>query len=78
MELAEKQRIELGEWFISPIHPVIQNFELWKYPIGNFPVAEYAAAHIVNLPTHIDVDGVYLERILNFLSANREHLLSFE
>jgi dTDP-4-amino-4,6-dideoxygalactose transaminase len=78
MEMAEKQRIELGEWFISPIHPVVQNFELWKYPYGNFPNAEYAASHIVNLPTHIDVDDAYLGRILDFLSVHREQLLSFE
>ena len=29
--LAEKETIELGDWFVSPIHPIQKNFELWHY-----------------------------------------------
>ena len=28
---AEKEKIELGDWFISPIHPITKNLEYWHY-----------------------------------------------
>ena len=33
---AEKEKIELGDWFISPIQ---KNFELWHYKYGENPIA---------------------------------------
>jgi len=33
--MRERQRkIELGDWFISPIHPITKNFEYWHYKWG--------------------------------------------
>jgi perosamine synthetase len=73
--LAEKEKIELGDWFISPIHPIINNFELWYYNFGENPIAEFASKHIVNLPTHEDNDEKYLEKIYNFLKKNKDLIL---
>jgi dTDP-4-amino-4,6-dideoxygalactose transaminase len=73
--LAEKEKIELGDWFISPIHPITKNFELWHYKLGENPIAEFASNHIVNLPTHENIDEKYVERIYNFLKKNRNMIL---
>lgn len=71
MEAAMEAKIELGDWFISPIHPVTQNFHLWHYQYGKYPIAEALAEHVVNLPTHPDVDEAYLSRIHDFLKPQR-------
>lgn len=77
-ELAAKKNIELGDWFISPIHPITEQFHLWQYDFGKFPIAEYVSAQIVNLPTHIDMGPKAVERVLSFLNENKDQLLSFE
>lgn len=77
-ELAAKKNIELGDWFISPIHPITEQFHLWQYDYGKFPIAEYVSAQIVNLPTHIDMSPKAVERVLSFLNENKDQLLSFE
>jgi hypothetical protein len=50
---AEKNRIELGEWFLSPLHPVTKNFSRWNYTLNQCPVSEKVSAMMVNLPTGI-------------------------
>ena len=61
--LAEKHKIELGDWFNSPLHPVQKDFELWQFDPALFPNAVYAGKHIINLPTDIKDP----ESILQFL-----------
>jgi perosamine synthetase len=78
IELAERNNIELGDWFLSPIHPITSNFEVWKYSVGKNPIAEKISTHCVNLPTQLNVDELYLKRILKFLTTNKKHLMSFE
>ena len=48
---AEKEKIELGDWFISPIHPITKNLEYWHYKYGENPIAEKISQHIIDLPT---------------------------
>lgn len=58
--LAEKSNIELGDWFISPIHPVQKDFEQWQLKPELFPNAVFAARKMINLPTDIkEVDHVF-------------------
>ncbi len=73
--LAEKEKIELGDWFISPIHPVQRSFELWSYSYGENPTAEFASEHIVNLPTHEKVGDREMERIYSFLKRNKDEII---
>ena len=73
-KLAEKEKIELGDWFLSPIHPITKNFELWHYKWGGNPVAEKISRHIVNLPTHTKIDEDYVGRIALFLEKNRNEI----
>lgn len=71
LELAEKNKIDLGEWFNSPIHPVQSNFELWGLNINDFPNAKYCSERMVNLPT----DTKNIENVLTFLSNHKSYLI---
>ena len=75
-EKAIKAGIELGDWFLSPIHPVDKNFENWHYPWGENRVGEKISQHVINLPTHTDVDVKYMDRIQTFLQQNRDCIFS--
>ncbi len=66
--------IELGDWFLSPIHPIASGFERWNYRWGTNPVGEKISQHIINLPTHSDVDDRYMDRIQNFLQKNSDYI----
>ena len=74
-QLAQEEKIELGDWFLSPIHPIMTKFELWNYSWGTNPVAEFASCHIVNLPTHDGIDENYVDRIYDFLKGNKDEIL---
>ena len=66
MVLAEKNHIKLGEWFISPLHPVQGDLSAWNFESGKFPNAEYLASHVVNLPT----TPSDINKILSFLTTH--------
>ena len=70
-ELAEKARIPLSDWFLSPLHPVEGNLSPWGLDVEKVPVAKEKARHIVTLPT--TPDGI--ERILEFLDRQEDQLL---
>jgi dTDP-4-amino-4,6-dideoxygalactose transaminase len=69
-------KIELGDWFLSPIHPIDRNFENWHYRWGENPVGEKISQQVINLPTHTDVDVKYMHRIQTFLRHNRDSIFS--
>jgi dTDP-4-amino-4,6-dideoxygalactose transaminase len=62
LDRAAAHRLELGDWFVSPLHPVTHNLSAWGYRAGSCPVAEAACRRIVNLPTHERIDEAYVER----------------
>jgi hypothetical protein len=66
LKLAEKDKIKLGDWFLSPIHPVENNFEQWGIIPHNYPCAYNISQRIVNLPTEINENG----QVIAFLSRN--------
>ncbi len=68
---AEKASIRLGDWFLSPIHPVESEFEKWFLKPENFPNASYVSKHVLNLPTEIENP----EKVLAFLSQNIDDIL---
>ena len=68
---AEHYRIRLGDWFISPLHPVTSNLEAWDFNPGCYPVAARIASQIVNLPT----DTKDYRKVLAFLEKNLELIL---
>lgn len=68
---AMESGIEVGDWFLSPIHPIIRSFDYWHYPYGENPVGEKISRHIVNLPTHTGIDKTYRVKIREFIKSNR-------
>jgi dTDP-4-amino-4,6-dideoxygalactose transaminase len=66
--LAEKEKISLGDWFLSPLHPVKGNLELWDFNSELFPQGTSISKKIVNLPTDIEDNS----KVLKFLTSNIE------
>ena len=65
--LAERHRIRLGDWMLSPIHPVETHWEQWDYAPGSCPVGERLSRHVVNLLTDLDMGEKEVGRTLEFL-----------
>ncbi len=65
-KLAQKQNISLGDWFISPLHPIKENLERWNFNKVYFPEAVKISSMIVNLPTDIKNN----QKVLSFLKNN--------
>jgi perosamine synthetase len=64
---ARRAQLEVGDWFVSPLHPIREHFEWWHYRYGTNPVAEAVSREIVNLPTHEGIDEAYVDRLFNRL-----------
>jgi len=63
LKLAQKAKLNLGDWFISPLHPVKGDLSLWGFNAELFPTAVNVSQKIVNLPTDVKNNI----KILNFL-----------
>lgn len=70
-DLARKHKIELGDWFNSPIHPVQNNFEKWEMYPEKYPIANYTSQHVVNLPT----DTKKIKKVLSFMEKFIDEIL---
>ena len=66
---AEQAGIDLGDWFVSPIHPVTTGLEQWGYRTGMAPVADAVCEAIVNLPTEPRLTEREIDGVLGFLAA---------
>lgn len=54
IEKAIRNHIPIGDWFVSPLHPIEKNLKLWHYQSGQCPEAEKACREVVNLlPDHL-------------------------
>ena len=71
MALAEKNKINLGEWFISPLHPVQGDLSEWELDITLFPIADYLSRHVVNLPTTTS----NINKVLAFLDRHADFII---
>lgn len=67
LEEAEKKRVEIGDWFISPVHNKLTHFEEVGYHKGMCPVAENACRRVINLPTHEKINEVEQKKIISFI-----------
>ncbi len=68
MIAAEREGVDLGDWFVSPIHPATDHLERWGYVAGCAPIAERACREIVNLPTDPTLRDGNVDRVLSFLA----------
>jgi perosamine synthetase len=64
MSRAVKNDLSFGDWFISPLHPIQTNLQIWGYEWGSNPVAERVCSHVINLPTQNDTSEAAAERIV--------------
>lgn len=67
LQEAEKHFVELGDWFVRPLHSHLAPQEDFGYSNGQCPEAERAAQEIINLPTHPRVSRDCAKRIVRFL-----------
>ena len=51
LDQARKLHIPLGDWFISPLHPVTGDLSQWGYRAEQCPMAEQACREVINLFT---------------------------
>jgi dTDP-4-amino-4,6-dideoxygalactose transaminase len=65
---AERVGVDLGDWFVSPIHPLTEGLERWAFLPGSAPHAERAAREMVNLPIDASLGEHDVERVLAFLA----------
>jgi perosamine synthetase len=73
LEEARRARVELGDWFSSPVHPLShRDWGAVGYQAGSCPVAERVAKQIITLPCHAGVTKREAERTLGFLRLTRE------
>jgi dTDP-4-amino-4,6-dideoxygalactose transaminase len=69
LERAAKRHLELGDWFVQPMHSQMLPYECLGYTRGLCPEAEKAAEQIVNLPTHDRVSDRHARKLIEFLRA---------
>ncbi len=69
LQHARRAGIELGDWFLSPVHPNCNTWGSVGYERGMCPIAESVCERIVNLPCHIGVGEKYVNRVADFLSG---------
>jgi dTDP-4-amino-4,6-dideoxygalactose transaminase len=77
LEQARKHRVELGDWFVSAVHPHADSeSEELGYRQGMCPAAERTAKQILTLPSYDKVRERDVERAIELLnSLHREGLL---
>lgn len=67
---AREMRITLGDWFISPLHPVAEDLSKWFFDSTKYPVSSKIAKNIVNLPSDVRNNT----RVIKFLKENLENI----
>lgn len=67
LEEAEKKRIELGDWFLSPVHPNLEGWKNLGYEKGMCLIAEDICQQVINLPTHMRIGEKEARKIVNLI-----------
>lgn len=72
LALAEESKIEIADWYKTPIHPLSQ--EDWPkigYEKSSCPRAEVLSGRLISLPVNQKVKQGYIEQISQFLNGLR-------
>ena len=67
---AKKQRIPLGDWFLSPVHPNENHWENAGYRPGTCPEAEWVSRRVVNISTDASLGPAQINRTIQFLARH--------
>jgi dTDP-4-amino-4,6-dideoxygalactose transaminase len=70
MEAADRLGVDVGDWFVSPVHPVVDRLDRWGFRPGQTPNAETACRQLVNLPTDPWLGDGDVDRVLSLLDAH--------
>lgn len=70
LRAARRRRIELGDWFVSPVHPNYEGWEKVGYKKGMCPEAEKLCEQVINLPTHQRIGTAEAKQIVEFVADN--------
>ncbi|MET0422630.1 MAG: GNAT family N-acetyltransferase [Actinoplanes sp.] len=55
LRAANRRRLEMGDWFVSPVHPLTgDELATAGYRAGDCPKAEWAARHVVTFPVRAE------------------------
>jgi perosamine synthetase len=74
LSAAKTARVQLGDWFLSPIHPNDSNWELAGYEPGCCPLAERICNHVINIPTGPGLTEREISRTVDFLADRAEFM----
>ena len=66
------QNIEIGDWFVSVLHPLESPLAVAYYKDGDCPVGEKIAMQLINLPTHLGMDKKKVVKVIEFLKRMRD------
>lgn len=69
--LAVQNRLELGDWFNSQLHPVQSDLIRWGLNVEMYPISKHIATHILNIPC----DTVNVDRYVRFLEQFNQELI---
>jgi len=64
LSVAQRESMEMGDWFVSPLHPLTDSWEQLAYEKGSCPMAEELCRTTVNLPTHSKVTTSEARKLL--------------
>jgi len=67
LRLSDKYLLEIGDWFIRPLHSHLADQEPFGYRTGMCPEGDRAAREMVNLPVHARVTRRHAGRALKFV-----------
>jgi perosamine synthetase len=76
VEEAQKNKIEIGDWYNTPVHPLIgENLKKIGYCLGSCQVAEDVAKKIITLPVYEKVKEKDMKKTIEFLSKHKEKII---
>ena len=76
LDKAARRRLDLGDWFDSPLYPIRGDLSAWGYRWGANPVAERVVSEMVNLPTDVAPEGRELRAIEELLESSVDRIVS--
>jgi len=68
---ADKNRIEIGDWFNCPLHPVGSSIEGLNFDINKYPNSKKASFKVINLPLHNRISIKTAEKIVKFINIKK-------
>ncbi len=69
LQRARRSRLMLGDWYHLPIAPRC-NLADFHYQLGSCPRAEYASAHVINLPTYPRLTDEQVNRVIAWVQQH--------